>query len=128
MFSVSKWNISSSIRRFAADRSGNVAMLFGLAVVPVVLFAGAAIDYTRGITEKERVQHALDATALAMAAVGTADGEPNRLNEPDGDRINIGARNLQAISNVLSCATAQVLQYLANAPCLGWGLCYKCPE
>lgn len=67
MFAVSKWNISSLIRRFAADRSGNVAMMFGLAVVPALLFAGAAIDYARGITEKERVQQALDATALAMA-------------------------------------------------------------
>ena len=43
------------------------------------------------------------ATALAMAS-DTADGEPQRLIEPD-DRIRIGNRRLQAISNVLSLAT-----------------------
>ena len=42
------------------------------------------------------------ATALAMAAVGAADGKHNRLNEPDEDRIKIGVRRLQAISNVLN--------------------------
>ena len=47
------------------------------------------------------------ATALAMAAVGTADGEQNRLNQPDEDRIKIGVRRLQAISNVLNFATAK---------------------
>ena len=41
------------------------------------------------------------ATALAMAAVGTADGEQNQLNVPDEDCIKIGVRRLQAISNVL---------------------------
>jgi hypothetical protein len=45
------------------------------------------------------------ATALAMATAGTADGETKRLNEPDEDRIKIGDRRLQAISNVLNFST-----------------------
>ena len=68
------------------------------------------------------------ATSLAMAAVGTADGEPNRLNEPDDDRIKIGVRRLQAISNVLSFATAKSYNTLQMHLCLGWGLCYERPE
>ena len=67
MFSVSKSNTLSFIRRFATNRDGNVAMLFGLSLVPVMMFAGAAFDYTRVLAEKERVQQALDATALAIA-------------------------------------------------------------
>lgn len=56
-----------SLRAFAGDTRGNVAMLFALTVVPVLLVAGAAMDYSRAITEKERMQHALDATALFLA-------------------------------------------------------------
>ena len=41
-------------------------------------------------------------TALAIATAGSADGESNQTNEPDEDRIKIGIRRLQAISNVLN--------------------------
>ena len=46
-------------------------------------------------------------TALAIAAVGSADGAANRMNEPDEDRIKIGIPRLQAISNALSCSTSK---------------------
>ena len=45
-------------------------------------------------------------TALAIATTGSADGESKR-NAPDEDRIKIGIRRLQAISNVLSYATSK---------------------
>ena len=46
-------------------------------------------------------------TALAIATTGSADGESNQTNEPDEDRIKIGIRRLQAISNVLSYSTSK---------------------
>jgi hypothetical protein len=46
-------------------------------------------------------------TALAIATAGSADGESNQTNEPDEDRIKIGIRRLQAISNVLSYSTSK---------------------
>ena len=59
--------IASIRRRFARDEGGNVAMLFGLAVIPLMLFTGAAVDYSRALAERERIQAALDATAIALA-------------------------------------------------------------
>lgn len=70
MTSVPSCNKPSIFSRFARDERGNVAMLFALSAIPAVLVAGAAMDYSRATTQKERLQHALDATALWVA------GEP----------------------------------------------------
>ncbi len=34
-------------RRFRRDASGTIAVMFALALLPLVLFAGAALDYSR---------------------------------------------------------------------------------
>ena len=62
---VSKWN------RFRADTRGNVAMMFGLIIIPLMFFAGAAIDYSRLTAERAKFQAAIDAAALSI--VGAAD-------------------------------------------------------
>lgn len=48
-------------------RSGNVAVIFGLAIIPVVGAAGAAIDYSMASANRTSIQKALDATALGLA-------------------------------------------------------------
>ena len=53
--------------RFLKDRRGGVTPMFALAIVPVVGFVGASIDYSRANSIKVGMQSALDATALAMA-------------------------------------------------------------
>ena len=53
--------------RFLKDRRGGVTPMFALAIVPVVGFVGASIDYSRANSIKAGMQSALDATALAMA-------------------------------------------------------------
>jgi Flp pilus assembly protein TadG len=50
---------------FWTSRSGGVAMIFGLAFVPLMLMAGGALDYGRFLRAKSQVQLALDASALA---------------------------------------------------------------
>lgn len=54
-------------RRFAADVRGAVALLFGLAVVPIVGIAGIAVDFTRVTADRADLQSAADAAALATA-------------------------------------------------------------
>ena len=56
-----------SLSRFLKDRRGGVTPMFALAIVPVVGFVGASIDYSRANSIKAGMQSALDATALAMA-------------------------------------------------------------
>lgn len=51
---------------FGRDRSGNVALMFGLSLLPVLVLTGAAVDYGRAASERTRLQQALDATTLAL--------------------------------------------------------------
>ena len=47
------------------DISGSVAALFGLALVPLVAIAGAALDYSRANSVRTQAQVAVDGAALA---------------------------------------------------------------
>ena len=58
---------ASPFRRFRRDENGSAAMMFGLALIPLCLIGGAALDYARGAREKAALNSALDATALAAA-------------------------------------------------------------
>lgn len=49
------------------SRAGNVAIIFSLAIVPIVGGVGAAVDYSMANANRTSMQKALDATALALA-------------------------------------------------------------
>ncbi len=53
--------------RFAASNSGNVAVIFAIACIPVVAAMGVAVDYTRASQATSAMQDALDAASLALS-------------------------------------------------------------
>ena len=53
-------------RRFARAQSGNVLLTFTLALLPIMGFVGAAVDYSRANSDKAAMQAAIDATALML--------------------------------------------------------------
>lgn len=55
------------LRRFGRHCGGNVALIFGLALIPVLVVTGMGIDYMRASSERTRLQQAVDATALSLA-------------------------------------------------------------
>jgi Flp pilus assembly protein TadG len=55
---------------FAASRRGNVAMMFGIALVPLTIATGAGLDYARASLAKSQMTDALDAAALAVGSGG----------------------------------------------------------
>jgi Flp pilus assembly protein TadG len=59
--------LQDPLARFLKDHRGGVAPLFALAIVPIVGFTGAAVDYSRASAVRTNMQAAADATALAMA-------------------------------------------------------------
>ncbi len=65
-FSPSK-TVRSVLERFRGDDSGAVAILFGIAALPVMLGVGAAIDYSSVVQTQSKLQAAADAGALAAA-------------------------------------------------------------
>lgn len=48
-------------------RKGNAAILFALALIPMVGMTGAAVDYSMANSNRASMQKALDSTALALA-------------------------------------------------------------
>jgi Flp pilus assembly protein TadG len=56
-----------SARRFARARRANVAITFALALVPMLAFIGAAVDFSRANAVKADLQNALDGTALMVS-------------------------------------------------------------
>jgi Flp pilus assembly protein TadG len=49
------------------SRAGNIAIVFSLAIVPIVGGVGAAVDYSTANSNRTSMQKALDSTALALA-------------------------------------------------------------
>jgi Flp pilus assembly protein TadG len=55
------------MRPFWSDQRANVAVLFGLLLVPLVSVVGMAVDYSRAINARTAMQAALDSAALMIS-------------------------------------------------------------
>jgi Flp pilus assembly protein TadG len=42
-------HVRAAAKRFAGANQGNIAVIFAIALVPIITFMGAAIDYSRAI-------------------------------------------------------------------------------
>jgi Flp pilus assembly protein TadG len=68
MFGASVRNqVHGAAKRFAAAEEGNIAVIFCVALVPLLSFVGAAVDYTRANAARSSMQAALDSTALMVS-------------------------------------------------------------
>src|SRR5262245_53579304 len=59
--------LMTRLRTFRAAEGGNIVFTFALALVPVIGFVGAAVDYSRGNSAKAAMQAAVDSTALMLS-------------------------------------------------------------
>ncbi len=59
--------------KFLRDEAGALALMLALAVVPMMVAAGIAIDYSRMRSANSELQSAADAAVLAAAKLGTDD-------------------------------------------------------
>ncbi|PIW32023.1 MAG: pilus assembly protein TadG [Rhodobacterales bacterium CG15_BIG_FIL_POST_REV_8_21_14_020_59_13] len=58
----------SGVRAFIRDTRGNVAMLFSLMLVPIVVMGGGAVDFNQAMNARARLAESLDAAALAVGS------------------------------------------------------------
>ena len=58
---------SGAAYRFVGADQGNIAVIFAIALVPLISFMGAAIDYSRANRARSSMQSALDSTALMVS-------------------------------------------------------------
>ena len=66
---MTMWNRARNVlRSFVSSHRGNVAMMFGIALVPMTIAAGVGLDYARGALVRSQMSDALDAAALAVGS------------------------------------------------------------
>jgi Flp pilus assembly protein TadG len=92
----------AALRRFARDRKGNVAIIFGLTLAPIVLLTGMGIDYTVATQRKAMLDAAADAAALAAVT-------PTMMSQPSSASITAATNmfNSQA-SNISGVGSPSV--------------------
>ena len=52
------------VSRFRRDRSGNIAVIFALSLLPVLSGIGCAVDYSRATQLRSKLQSAVDAASV----------------------------------------------------------------
>lgn len=102
--------------RFQRQRSGNVAITFALAVIPILAFVGAAIDYSRANALKVQLQDALNSTAL-MVSKNAASETSNALQTSAQTYFNALFTNAQAqnVQFTVSYSTSGGSSVVVNA-------------
>src|SRR5690349_9858843 len=58
----------SLLNRFRNDRSGNIAVIFVLASLPIMTAVGCAVDYSRANQLRTKLQAAIDAASVGSVA------------------------------------------------------------
>ncbi|GLS45009.1 pilus assembly protein [Methylobacterium brachythecii] len=61
-----------NLRKFWSNREGNVAIIFAVASIPLIGFAGAAVDYGSATRLRTKLQAAADASALMLCQTPSA--------------------------------------------------------
>jgi Flp pilus assembly protein TadG len=59
--------IAGATRRFPAAKEGNIAVIFAIALLPILTFIGCAIDYSRASKARSAMQSALDSAVLMIS-------------------------------------------------------------
>jgi Flp pilus assembly protein TadG/uncharacterized protein YegL len=60
----------AALKAIGRDRRANVAITFAIALIPIVGFVGAAIDYSMASRQRAKIQSALDEALLAGSIAG----------------------------------------------------------
>jgi hypothetical protein len=70
------WKVLFRARdRFASDQRGNVGIIFGVAVVPLIGLLGGAVDVTRHNRYETTLLNAMDSAAIALVRKGADNDE-----------------------------------------------------
>lgn len=63
-------SFSGLMKKFRREDDGVVAIIFAIAALPIFGLVGGAVDYNQALSERSKLQGALDAAAVAGAKVG----------------------------------------------------------
>jgi Flp pilus assembly protein TadG len=98
--------VSSLLRHIESlwrNRSGNVAVIFGLSLLPLIGLSAMAVDYSRASVMQARAQAALDAAVLGGAA------------QPASSRVQVATNSFSGNFSPFTGITAPTPTFTTNA-------------
>jgi Flp pilus assembly protein TadG len=122
------------LSRFRHDRRANVAVIFAIAILPILTATGAAVDYSLAVRLKAKLQSAADAASVASISAKSAGyiaattmvsngsvaaGVADANNIFNGNMSGVtGYTNLTVTSTVTKTGTtlASTVQFAADMP------------
>lgn len=107
----------AALGEFQKNRQGNVAVIFALALMPIIAAAGVSVDLSRAYLVKAHLTQALDAAGLAVAGTPGATNEALAAiaqdyfdaNYPETDLGVPGELQLDMGDNVVTLAATATL-------------------
>jgi Flp pilus assembly protein TadG len=122
--------IPYKVKRFRRDEGGTVAMMMGLAAIPLVFSVGAGIDYGTANMAKAKLDAIADTAALSAVDHQSISGTAAAAQTNAQDTFNAEAANIPniTVSNVTATVTdsasgrTAVVNYTATKPNLFMGL------
>jgi Flp pilus assembly protein TadG len=113
-------SLAALAARFKRDDEGSVAMMFGLMVIPCVMFVGIAVDYGRILSVKQQAQGILDNAVLAGGrAAQTATSNYDTVAQTAAAAFfaaqNIAHTTQSTISGVASNANKSEFEWTATS-------------
>ena len=93
--------VRGSLKRFRRDEGGNIAVLFGIAILPILGFVGAAVDYARVNNARTAMQTALDTAALMISKDATSLTTA-QINQKANDYFNALYKHPEALNVVIN--------------------------
>jgi Flp pilus assembly protein TadG len=87
-----------SLKRFLKNTSGNVTVLMGLVILPVLLATGAGIDIARQVNIQTKMQAAADEAILAGGASKLPSAAQVKMIITDYVKANGGTDMLKSVS------------------------------
>lgn len=97
------------VLNFLRNRGGNTAVVFGLAMIPLLITIGASLDISRSLVVRARLSEALDAAGLAIgSAINLEEEDMEELarrffdaNYPEEELGVVGNINVRVERNVI---------------------------
>lgn len=99
--------MKTAFKNAARNERGNVAMIAALAILPILMIAGFAVDFQLTMTQKARVQSTIDSAVLAA----TKSLEQGRSKEEVTEEVNAYFRAVlnRSENSSLSCGLLNIV-------------------
>jgi Flp pilus assembly protein TadG len=123
-------SLSHRLTSFRSDCGGNISVIFGVALLPLILLVGAAIDYSYANMAKAKLSAAADAAALVAVnkiamAMSSNDAETTAKDFFNVDAAGIKNVTLTDVSAKVtdtSSGRSAVISYTATVPTTFMGI------